>query len=436
MPDITIPGLPDGNTTDAADAEFPGSNGLATRRFTSEEIVASTLSGATPAPIGTAAPGVSTAPARGDHVHAHGAQAGGALHADVVAGGASGFMTGAQATKLAGIETGADVTDAANVEAAGAVMESDFSTTHAILVRQGGSSPAALAIPLSSFVGRISAGDVIAMSAAQAKAVLAYAGSEVSYDNTASGLAASTVQAAIDEIASAPGGSVTVSYITTPTISDHYQAAAGNGDGSANFLVAVWARDFGPTQIDATPARYHIASGGKWEIFWNFGVLAFAFTDGTSTNTINIGVSNIFTSVSYMLERDALFMLRVTGGAGTATIQGIVNGGILVSQAAANAGVGAGTDGLQLGGQGPFGAAHRGGIQGAAYLDGTVTNAQLRDFAEACRVAGGIVPGGIAWDSLYDHSTPPGATWVDTIGSADLTRSGTPGAATRQLRTS
>lgn len=130
MPDITIPGLPDGNTTDAADAEFPGSNGVTTRRFTAEEIVASALSGATPAPIGTAAPGVSTAPARGDHVHAHGNQAGGTLHADVVAGGASGFMTGAQATKLDGIETGADVTDATNVEAAGAVMETDFSGTY------------------------------------------------------------------------------------------------------------------------------------------------------------------------------------------------------------------------------------------------------------------------------------------------------------------
>ena len=40
---------------------------------------------------------------------AHGSRAGGALHAAVVAGGASGFMTGADKTKLDGIATGAQV---------------------------------------------------------------------------------------------------------------------------------------------------------------------------------------------------------------------------------------------------------------------------------------------------------------------------------------
>ena len=44
--------------------------------------------------------------------------AGGAAHADVVAAGADGFMTGAMATKLAGIEALADKTDATNVGAA------------------------------------------------------------------------------------------------------------------------------------------------------------------------------------------------------------------------------------------------------------------------------------------------------------------------------
>lgn len=39
----------------------------------------------------------------------HGSRAGGSLHADVIAGGASGFMTGAQATKLAGITASAGI---------------------------------------------------------------------------------------------------------------------------------------------------------------------------------------------------------------------------------------------------------------------------------------------------------------------------------------
>ena len=47
---------------------------------------------------------------------------------EVTAGGDSGLMTGSDKTKLNGIEASADVTDATNVAAAGAVMDSDFSS--------------------------------------------------------------------------------------------------------------------------------------------------------------------------------------------------------------------------------------------------------------------------------------------------------------------
>lgn len=57
-------------------------------------------SAATPAAIGTAAAGTSPRPSNDDHAHAHGDQLGGTLHADVIAGGADGFMTGTQATTL------------------------------------------------------------------------------------------------------------------------------------------------------------------------------------------------------------------------------------------------------------------------------------------------------------------------------------------------
>jgi hypothetical protein len=57
-------------------------------------------SAVTPAAIGTAAAGTSDRPSNDDHAHAHGDQLGGTLHADVVAGGADGFMTGTQATTL------------------------------------------------------------------------------------------------------------------------------------------------------------------------------------------------------------------------------------------------------------------------------------------------------------------------------------------------
>jgi hypothetical protein len=78
-------------------------------------------------------------------------------------------------------------------------MESDFTATHTILVRQGSATPVAVAVPLSSFVGRIASGDVIPMTVAQAKTLLAYAASEVAF--TPSGdIAATTVQTAIAEV--------------------------------------------------------------------------------------------------------------------------------------------------------------------------------------------------------------------------------------------
>jgi len=63
--------------------------------------------------------------------------AGGGAHADVVAAGADGFMTGADKTKLNGIEALADVTDGANVATAGAVMDADFGAD-GLLERLGG----------------------------------------------------------------------------------------------------------------------------------------------------------------------------------------------------------------------------------------------------------------------------------------------------------
>jgi len=66
------------------------------------------LASTAPAAVGTtAAVGVGTTAAHSDHVHAHGAQTDGTLHAAVIAAGASGFMSGSDKTKLDGIATGA-----------------------------------------------------------------------------------------------------------------------------------------------------------------------------------------------------------------------------------------------------------------------------------------------------------------------------------------
>jgi hypothetical protein len=77
-----------------------------------------TLSDALPAPLGNAGPGSSTRAARGDHVHAHGAQAGGGLHATATTG-AAGFMSAADKQKLNGIAANAQVNVPTNLGVGG-----------------------------------------------------------------------------------------------------------------------------------------------------------------------------------------------------------------------------------------------------------------------------------------------------------------------------
>jgi hypothetical protein len=84
-------------------------------------------------------------------------------------------FTTAQESKLAGIEAGADVTDATNVNAAGAVMNSDYSPAHSLLVQQSGTgSPTALSVGNNTLLGRLSGGgsDIDDLSASQVRTLL------------------------------------------------------------------------------------------------------------------------------------------------------------------------------------------------------------------------------------------------------------------------
>ena len=63
--------------------------------------------------------------------------AGGVAHANAVAAGAAGFMTGADKDKLDNIEALADVTDSTNVAAAGAIMDSDISEAEGFMRKTG-----------------------------------------------------------------------------------------------------------------------------------------------------------------------------------------------------------------------------------------------------------------------------------------------------------
>lgn len=61
-------------------------------------------------------------------------------------------------------------------------------------------TPAALAVAASRFVGRKATGNIDALTAAQAKTILGYTAPDVAYDHTVSGLTATDVKAALDEI--------------------------------------------------------------------------------------------------------------------------------------------------------------------------------------------------------------------------------------------
>ncbi len=87
------------------------------------------------------------------------------------AAGNVGAMSVAEALAVLGVEAGADVTDATNVNAAGAVMEADYDA-QTILMAAADDTPAAVTMGASTFAGRKAAGNVGAMSVAEALAVL------------------------------------------------------------------------------------------------------------------------------------------------------------------------------------------------------------------------------------------------------------------------
>lgn len=100
---VKLNGLSNATPSNATPASNPlggaGAAGSSTD-FSRADHVHPATSNTTPSAVGVAAVGSSTQPARADHVHAHGNLAGGALHAVVVAGGADGFMIGADKAKL------------------------------------------------------------------------------------------------------------------------------------------------------------------------------------------------------------------------------------------------------------------------------------------------------------------------------------------------
>lgn len=102
---------------DPATPSSPGSMSAADKAKL-DALADPTLSDALPQALGNAGPGTSTRAARGDHVHAHGAQAGGGLHATATPM-VAGFMSAADKTKLNSIAAGAQVNVPTNLGVGG-----------------------------------------------------------------------------------------------------------------------------------------------------------------------------------------------------------------------------------------------------------------------------------------------------------------------------
>lgn len=80
-------------------------------------------------------------------------------------------FTDAEKSKLAAIEALADVTDGTNVDAAGAVMNGDYDA-NTILAANSDNTPVAVTVAEQRIVGRITGGNITALTAAQVRTLV------------------------------------------------------------------------------------------------------------------------------------------------------------------------------------------------------------------------------------------------------------------------
>lgn len=345
-------------------------------------------------------------------------------------------------TKLDTIATGADVTNAASVDAAGAVMESDFSSAQTVLVRGSGPAPAPLVIPASRLLGRTAVGDVDALTAAQIRAILGYPAAEVSYDNAVSGLTATQVQAAIDELAASSGGGPPRPYevggigafvtdAATPANRRGYTLGAGSPLASLSFTLIVIARP-GTSQFNPAPrfvAGTCLRSGGSFTggygIIWDQGWrLVYVDNAGVPhvTSQFDVQTVNKFVVLHLRVSNFGLGVdlgaALLADGAGVGDFYDATGGG--TPTAGGNFCVGAPNDGASA----PADlAAFDGFIQGVGYVDGTAMNdTQIAQHVIACQEAGQLVdPSGLPLtDGWRASSGVPGVSWASFKGGSPL----------------
>lgn len=220
------------------------------------------LSSTTPAAVGTAAVGVGTTAARDDHVHAHGNQAGGTLHANAVAAGAAGFMTGADKTKLDALPSALSLP----VSAANGGTGASTLPVHAVLLGNG-TSPVGSAAPSTS-------GQVLTSTGASGDPAFA---DTVTASNSASMLASTFSITAANGTYAGTGLTVTLpsagTYLVLGNIRSTVAVSAGAGanisfrlrdttagsDVSTSTRIGAYASTTGAAYITTTPIAELIA---------------------------------------------------------------------------------------------------------------------------------------------------------------------------------
>lgn len=155
-------------------------------------------------------------------------------------------------TKLAGIEAWADITDATNVNAAGAVMNSDYTPSHSILVQQSWTwSPAALQIWNNTLVGRLSWGgsDIDDLSTTDVRTLLSIS----NVDNTSDATKNSATATLTNKTLTSP-------ILTTPVL---WTPASWNlSSCTADWTDAVWFRNI-PQNSKSAAYTLVLADSGK-----------------------------------------------------------------------------------------------------------------------------------------------------------------------------
>jgi len=362
--------------------------------------------------------------------------AGGAVHAAAIAAGASGFMTGAQVTKLDGIAAGAQVN----------VVEFDEST-----FRINDTADATKQIDFEA--GAITTGTTRTINVPDADVDLrknnyaaavapgvsddgtsGYAVGSVWIDTTADTayvcLDASTGAAVWQEIGAGGGSGVPdMILITSPSTADYYGAASGVCDGAADFTVHVLYQHEGPAQPSGFKdiARNDNGSTG-WAIAWNFGNVQYEAYDG-SGNSVGGSPSDFYASNGFEVGRAVCIGLQCYQSGGVLHAD-LWFGALRVDQqsaAATGMTVSTGTMNLCSGGEGE-------GVEGLVYYEGTLTDAQMKEYAHAVYEAGAIVALPVSatnrWSAAADT---PGATWAAAEGASSLQCFGTPVSVTRKI---